>query len=84
MARAFRDVLGEHGAASAAECSEDFSAFPAAPEVPYTYWGIGGIDPDLVQAATAEGSWPTALSVRCGYQCDASARAPAGAGLEVR
>jgi amidohydrolase len=32
--------------------SEDFSDIPSALGAPYTYWGIGGIDPDLY--ATAE------------------------------
>ena len=27
--------------------SEDFSDIPTALGVPYTYWGIGGIDPDV-------------------------------------
>jgi amidohydrolase len=35
--------------------SEDFSDIPAALQVPYTYWGIGGIDPDTYQRAAAEG-----------------------------
>ena len=35
--------------------SEDFSDVPHALNVPYTYWGIGGIDPDVYQAAEAAG-----------------------------
>jgi amidohydrolase len=35
--------------------SEDFSDIPAALQVPYTYWGIGGIDPDTYQRAATEG-----------------------------
>jgi hippurate hydrolase len=35
--------------------SEDFSDIPAALQVPYTYWGIGGIDPDTYRRAAAEG-----------------------------
>ena len=35
--------------------SEDFSDIPNALKVPYTYWGIGGIDPDVYHAAEAAG-----------------------------
>jgi hippurate hydrolase len=35
--------------------SEDFSDIPQALSVPYTYWGIGGIDPDTYQRAAAAG-----------------------------
>ena len=35
--------------------SEDFSDLPDALGVPYTYWGIGGIDPDAYRAAEAAG-----------------------------
>jgi len=35
--------------------SEDFSDIPAALSVPYTYWGIGGIDPDAYQRAAEAG-----------------------------
>ena len=35
--------------------SEDFSDIPVALGVPYTYWGIGGIDPDAYEAARAAG-----------------------------
>ncbi|MEV0570186.1 amidohydrolase [Dactylosporangium sp. NPDC050588] len=35
--------------------SEDFSDVPRALNVPYTYWAIGGIDPDAYQAAAAAG-----------------------------
>ncbi len=31
--------------------SEDFSDIPHALSVPYTYWGIGGIDPDTYRRA---------------------------------
>ncbi len=33
--------------------SEDFSVIPTALGVPYTYWGLGGIDPDTYRAAVA-------------------------------
>jgi amidohydrolase len=35
--------------------SEDFSDIPRALGVPYTYWGIGGIDPATYRAADAAG-----------------------------
>lgn len=35
--------------------SEDFSDIPTALGVPYTYWGIGGIDPEVYAAAEAAG-----------------------------
>ena len=35
--------------------SEDFSDIPTALGVPYTYWFIGGIDPDAYDAAAAAG-----------------------------
>ena len=35
--------------------SEDFSDVPHALNVPYTYWGIGGIHPDTFHTAEAAG-----------------------------
>ena len=35
--------------------SEDFSDIPTALGIPYTYWGIGGIDPDTYRAAEQAG-----------------------------
>jgi amidohydrolase len=35
--------------------SEDFSDLPNALSVPYTYWGIGGIDPDTYRRAAEAG-----------------------------
>jgi hippurate hydrolase len=35
--------------------SEDFSDIPNALHVPYTYWGIGGTDPDTYQRAAQAG-----------------------------
>jgi amidohydrolase len=35
--------------------SEDFSDIPSALGVPYSYWGIGGIDPDAYRKAEAAG-----------------------------
>jgi hippurate hydrolase len=36
--------------------SEDFSDIPTALGVPYTYWGIGGTDPDTYQRAETAGT----------------------------
>ena len=35
--------------------SEDFSDVPTSLSVPYTYWGIGGVDPDTYRQAEAAG-----------------------------
>ena len=35
--------------------SEDFSDIPNALGIPYTYWGLGGIDPDTYERAQAAG-----------------------------
>jgi len=35
--------------------SEDFSDIPAALKAPYTYWGLGGIDPDTYHTAEEAG-----------------------------
>ncbi|GAA2030757.1 M20 family metallopeptidase [Terrabacter terrae] len=43
--------------------SEDFSDVPTALGVPYTYWGIGGTDPDTYRAAVAVGSIDTDIPV---------------------
>jgi amidohydrolase len=50
--RFFGDRAGELPLQSA---SEDFSDIPRAFGAPYTYWGIGGIDPDLYRAAQEAG-----------------------------
>ena len=54
------DAFTEHfgGAAGTPprqSASEDFSDLPNALGIPYTYWGIGGIDPDAYRAAEAAG-----------------------------
>ena len=35
--------------------SEDFSDIPTELGAPYTYWGIGGIEPDMYRAAEKAG-----------------------------
>ena len=48
----FGDAAGELPLQSA---SEDFSDLPVALGAPYTYWGIGGVDPQAYAAAQAAG-----------------------------
>ncbi len=56
VAAAFRDHFGERAIELPLQsASEDFSDIPTALGVPYTYWGIGGIDPDRYRAAAAAG-----------------------------
>jgi amidohydrolase len=56
VAAAFDDYFGDQAHELPRQtASEDFSDIPTALNVPYTYWGIGGIDPDLYQQAAAAG-----------------------------
>jgi hippurate hydrolase len=56
VAEAFAGFFGERaGALARQSASEDFSDIPTALGVPYTYWGIGGIDPDVYRAAERAG-----------------------------
>ena len=56
VAAAFADHFGDRaGELPLQTASEDFSDLPSAFGVPYTYWGIGGIDPDLYGRAAAAG-----------------------------
>lgn len=53
-------AFAEHFGASAQElplqtASEDFSDLPRSLGIPYTYWGIGGIDPGRYETARAAG-----------------------------
>jgi hippurate hydrolase len=52
FARFFGEAAGELPLQSA---SEDFSDLPVALGAPYTYWGIGGVDPATYAAAQAAG-----------------------------
>jgi hippurate hydrolase len=53
---AFDEAFGERAEDLALQtASEDFSDIPNALQVPYTYWGIGGIDPDAYAAAASAG-----------------------------
>jgi hippurate hydrolase len=56
VASAFAAHFGElAGELPLQTASEDFSDIPHALEVPYTYWGIGGIDPEAYEQARAAG-----------------------------
>jgi hippurate hydrolase len=56
VASAFETFFGDHAAELPQQsASEDFSDLPKALGVPYTYWGIGGIDVDLYRAAEEAG-----------------------------
>ncbi|WP_235734986.1 amidohydrolase [Nocardioides alcanivorans] len=56
VAAAFADHFGERAVRIPKHsASEDFSDLPNAFGAPYTYWGIGGIDPDAYRVAEAAG-----------------------------
>jgi hippurate hydrolase len=56
VARAFRSYFGDRaGSLHLQTASEDFSDIPRAAGVPYTYWGIGGTDPQAWHAAKQAG-----------------------------
>jgi amidohydrolase len=56
VAAAFADHFGEHAQELPLQtASEDFSDIPDALGAPYTYWGLGGTDPDAYRRAEATG-----------------------------
>jgi metal-dependent amidase/aminoacylase/carboxypeptidase family protein len=56
VAGAFAEFFGDRAQPMGQQtASEDFSDIPTALGVPYTYWGIGGIDPDAYRTAAAAG-----------------------------
>jgi len=56
VAAAFTDHFGDRaGELPAQSASEDFSDIPRALGVPYTYWGIGGVDAEVYHAAKVTG-----------------------------
>jgi hippurate hydrolase len=56
VAAAFGSHFGERaGGLDLQTASEDFSDIPRAGNIPYTYWGIGGTDPQAWQAAVQAG-----------------------------
>ncbi|OBH50125.1 amidohydrolase [Mycobacterium mantenii] len=61
---AFDDYFGDRACDLPPQtASEDFSDIPNALTTPYSYWGIGGIDPDTYQAAAAAGRVSEDISV---------------------
>jgi amidohydrolase len=56
VAGAFAEFFGDRAQPMGQQtASEDFSDIPTALGVPYTYWAIGGIDPDAYRRAAAAG-----------------------------
>lgn len=56
VAAAFREHFGDRAAdAGQQTASEDFSDIPRAAGIPYTYWAIGGTDPQAYRAAEKAG-----------------------------
>ena len=56
VAEAFAEFFGERaGELPVQSASEDFSDIPNALGTPYTYWGLGGTDPDQYRAAVESG-----------------------------
>jgi hippurate hydrolase len=57
VAAAFAAQFGDRASTLPRQtASEDFSDLPTALGVPYTYWGIGGIDPDAYRRAAERGT----------------------------
>jgi amidohydrolase len=64
VAGAFREHFGDRAAELGQQtASEDFSDVPRAAGIPYTYWGIGGTDPDTYRAAVSAGTVDTEVPV---------------------
>jgi hippurate hydrolase len=64
VAAAFRDQFGDAARDLPLQtASEDFSDLPTALGVPYTYWGIGGIDPQTYESARAAGTVADSIPV---------------------
>jgi hippurate hydrolase len=60
VAAAFKDHFGDRAfTAPRQSASEDFSRIPDAFGIPYTYWGLGGIDAKQWHAAEAAGTLAT-------------------------
>ena len=56
VAGAFAEFFGDRaGSLPQQTASEDFSDVPATLGVPYTYWGLGGVDPDTYHRAEQVG-----------------------------
>ena len=60
VAAAFGRHFGDQAVALKRQsASEDFSAIPGALGVPYTYWGVGSVDPERYAAAAEAGTVST-------------------------
>jgi hippurate hydrolase len=56
VAGAFSTYFGDRaGSLELQTASEDFSDIPRTGNIPYTYWGIGGTDPQTYRAAVRDG-----------------------------
>ena len=56
VAAAFKEYFSDRAfTAPRLSASEDFSAIPDALGIPYTYWALGGIDPEIWREAEAAG-----------------------------
>lgn len=56
VAEKFTDFFGDRATSLGRwSASEDFSELARAFDIPYTYWGIGGVDPGLYERAVREG-----------------------------
>ena len=56
MADAFSTYFGDRARSWEQQtASEDFSAIPLAAGIPYTYWAIGGTDPQTYRTAEQDG-----------------------------
>jgi hippurate hydrolase len=54
VAADFHEYFGDHAHELPLQtASEDFSEIPTALGVPYSFWGFGGVDPDVYQRAAA-------------------------------
>ncbi len=63
VAAAFEEYFGDKAfTAPQQSASEDFSLIPDALGVPYTYWALGGIDPESWREAEAAGEIATRIS----------------------
>lgn len=63
VADAFSRYFGDNASTiDRQSASEDFSHIPQALGVPYTYWAVGGIDPDLYAKAAEAGTVSTDIA----------------------
>lgn len=63
VATAFAHFGDRAGELALQTASEDFSDIPDALQIPYSYWGIGGIDPHTYEQARAAGTIAATIPV---------------------